>query len=307
MAEQNINEKIVCAYLYAITNYGYPPKVDTYLEQIEEMASLGFTSIELEGIREKNLLQVYQLKDAIKEKINELNLKIPYFCIVLPGLASLNKKIKDEQLVLFEKGCEIAKAVGAKSVLDNGPLPPFTFKDDIPVTRHYNSKSLANAFIPENLNWEKYWSELIATMQTLCDISASYGLNYQVHPAEGVLASTTDGFLYMLDQVKKDNLKFTFDTANQFAVRENLSLSLHRLKDHIEYIHVSDNSGDRIEHLEVGKGNINWDIFFETVDAIGFKGDFGIDVGGDESMIENLNASYINSAKFIESKLFKKV
>jgi sugar phosphate isomerase/epimerase len=305
--ENRINEKIVCAYLYSITKYGYPPPVDNYLKQIEEMAELGFHSIELEGIRESNLMEIFELKKDVKNKLNELNLKVPYFCVVLPGLSSIDDGKRNKQIELFEKGCEIAQTIGAKSVLDNGPLPPFTFDGDIPITRHYNSYSLANAYFPKNLNWKEYWDQLIITIRILCDISGKYGLTYNIHPAEGVLASTTDGFLYMHDQVKKDNLFFTFDTANQFAVHENLSLSLHRLKDHIEYIHVSDNSGSRIEHLEVGKGNINWEIFFETLDVIDYKGDFGLDIGGDESGVINLDRAYTNSAKFIQKKISAKI
>ena len=304
--ENKINNKIVCAYLYSITKYGYPPPVDSYLKQIEEMAELGFSSIELEGIRESNLMQIYDIKDDIRNKLTEQNVTVPYFCIVLPGLSSLDDWERKKQVELFEKGCEIAHTLGAKSVLDNGPLPPFTFDGDIPITRHYDSSSLADAYIPKNLNWKEYWDRLVETLKILCDIAASYGLNYNIHPAEGVLGSTTDGFLYMYELVKKDNLFFTFDTANQFVVRENLSLSLHRLKDHIEYIHVSDNGGSRIEHLEVGKGKINWDIFFETLDVIGYKGEFGLDIGGAESGVNDLDSAYKSSAEFIENKLLIK-
>lgn len=307
MIKKKFSPNIVCAYLYAITKHGYPPPVINYLHQIEEMANLGFTSIELEGIREENLSAVYNIKDKVKEKLDKLNIRVPHFCTVLPGLSSLEEKVRDKQISLFEKGCEIAKTIGAESVLDNGPLPPFTFEGDIPITRHYDSKTLANAYIPKNLDWKKYWSTLIDTLRTLCDIAAKYELTYQVHPAEGVLCSTTDGFLYTHDAVKKDNFKFTFDTANQFAVKENLSMALHRLKDHVDYIHISDNSGERIEHLELGKGNINWDIFFETVDLIGFEGEFGLDIGGEESAVYNLDEAYINSAEFIEKKFFNKI
>ena len=303
MSDKRFNEKIVCAYLYVITNYGYPPSIDNYLKYLEEMAALGFKSIELEGIREKNLMEVYAIKDTVKAKLDELDLSLPHFCTVLPGLSSLDESVKKSQIELFEKGCEIAQTLGAKSVLDNGPLPPFVFSDNIPITRHYDSASLSNAYIPTDLSWKKYWDSLTGTMRTLCDIAAEYGLSYQVHPAEGVLCSTTDGFLYMHDQVGKDNFKFTFDTANQFAVKENLSMSLHRLKDHVDYIHISDNSGERIEHLSVGEGNINWDIFFETLDIIGYKGDYGLDIGGAESNVSDLNKAYISSANFLESKI----
>lgn len=306
MSKNKFNNNIVCAYLYAITKHGYPPPVDNYLIQIEEMANLGFQTIELEGIREENLEEVYRIKNDIREKLEALQITVPHFCAVLPGISSLNDKVRKEQIKLFEKGCEIAIAIGARSVLDNGPLPPFTFEKDIPITRHYDSTALTNAYIPKNLDWEKYWSNLVNTLRTLCDIASDYKLTYQLHPAEGVLCSTTDSYLYMHDAVGKDNLRFTFDTANQFAVKENLSMALHRLKDHIDYIHISDNSGERIEHLEIGKGNINWDIFFETLYVIGYNGEFGIDIGGNESAVSDLDSAYLNSAKYLEENYFNK-
>jgi len=126
-----------------------------------------------------------------------------------------------------------------------------------------------------------------------------------MHPAVGVLSSTTDAFLYFYDAVKRDNLRFNIDTANQFVMKDNLALSLRRLKDHIDYIHISDNRGLKVEHLNIGEGSIRWDVFFETLDFIGFKGHLGLDIGGDESYVQDLDKAYIDSAKFISQKLTK--
>ncbi|MCB0847957.1 MAG: sugar phosphate isomerase/epimerase, partial [Bacteroidetes bacterium] len=79
---------ITCCYLYPITKYGYPPPAQDTLKHIEEMKNLGFQSIELEGIRETHLLQIYDQRFAIKEKLDQWQLQVPYFCAVLPGLGS---------------------------------------------------------------------------------------------------------------------------------------------------------------------------------------------------------------------------
>ena len=124
-----------------------------------------------------------------------------------------------------------------------------------------------------------------------------------MHPAVGVLSSTTDGFLYFYEAVKRDNLKFNLDTANQFVMKDNLALSISRLIDHVDYIHISDNRGKKVEHLPISDGNIRWDVFFETLDNLGYKGHFGIDIGGDESKVKDLDTAYNNAAKFITEKL----
>ena len=300
--ENKINEKIVCAYLYSITKYGYPPKASDTLSHIDEMVALGFSSIELEGIREQHLLEVYQLKDDLTQKLNTENISVPYFCAVLPALSAMDEQVTNHQLQLFEKACELAHSLGSLGILDNAPLPPFQFPKDIPIVRHYDEAVLNAAYLPKAISWKKYWDQMVSTYRTVCEIAKDYQLLYVMHPAVGVLSSSTDGFLYFHDAVKMDNLRFNLDTANQFAMKENLSLALRRLKDHIDYIHVSDNGGLKVEHLPIGKGNIRWDVFFETLDVIDFKGHIGVDIGGAESAVDDLDRAYLEAVEFIDQQ-----
>lgn len=301
--EQKYSARIVCAYLYIITKYGYPPPVENTLNYIREMRDLGFKSIELEGIRENHLLGMYDLRNEIKKELDENKMFIPYFCAVLPGLSSPDKHERTKQLKLFKKGCEIASTLGAKGILDNAPLPPYVFPEDIPVVRHYDEDVLSSAFFPSNLSWKNFWDYLIDTFREACDIAANFGLTYQMHPSIGVLSANTDGFLYFYDAVKKDNLRFNLDTANQFVMKDNLALSLRRLSDFIDYIHLSDNRGTKVEHLSAGKGTINWNVFFDTLAFIKFKGHIGLDIGGSESGVENIDEAYINTGEWLEEKL----
>ncbi len=298
-----INPRITCCYLFTISKYGYPPPAEKTLDFLDEFKLMGFKSIELEGIHKDHLNIVYGLRSQINQKLIALDLEVPYFCAVLPGLSSPDVKTRIMNLELFEKGCEIASIIGSKGILDNAPLPPYQFPDEIPVTRHYSEKALNLARFPDDLNWKRYWEQLIETFRIACDIAAEYNLTYQMHPALGVLASTADAFLYFHDAVGRDNLRFNFDTANQFFLRDNLQLSLRRLADYIDYIHLSDNRGYKVEHLPLGEGIINWESFFETLDLIGYDGFFGIDIGGEESNINNLEASYKHAADFLKTKL----
>ncbi|MEX0609502.1 MAG: sugar phosphate isomerase/epimerase family protein [Balneolaceae bacterium] len=297
-----IHPRITCCYLYTISKYGYPPAAEKTLDYLDEYKKMGFTSVELEGIRQEHLLKMFGMKEALKVKLDELELQVPYFCAVLPGLSSSNAKVRNENLELFRKGCEIASHFESKGILDNAPLPPYQFPDDIPVVRHYHEDVIQAAKFPADLKWDNYWKQLISTYRLACDIAAEYNLSYQMHPASGVLCATTDAFLYFHDAVGRDNLRFNFDTANQFALKDNLLLSLRRLADYIDYIHISDNGGERVEHLPIGNGVIRWDDFFETLDIIGFEGHFGIDIGGAESGVNDLDRAYTDAVTFIENK-----
>lgn len=298
-----INPRITACYLYPITKYGYPPKAENTIKYIDEFISLGFKSIELEGIREEHLLTVFDDRKKISGHLKYNNLEVPYYCTVLPGLSSPKEDERNKNLELFEKGCQTAAEFGSLGVLDNAPLPPYQFPDDIPIVRHYHESTIQAAKFPDDLNWNNYWKQLTSTYRDACDIAASYNLTYQMHPALGVLSSTTDGFLYFHDAVGRDNLRFNFDTANQYFLKDNLQLSLRRLSDYIDYIHISDNRGSQVEHLAIGEGVIRWNDFFETIDLIGFEGHFGIDIGGAESSVSDLDSAYQYASEFLESRM----
>jgi len=294
-----ISDRIICTYLYVITKYGYPPPAGDMIAHVREMSGLGFSSIELEGIRKDHLEQVYSNREELSTEIQRLGLHVPFFCAVLPGLASPDADERKENLLLFEKGCKVAHLLGSSGILDNGPLPPYRFPGDIPVVRHYDEEVMLAASLPSSLDWPEYWKALVGQYREICDIAARYGLAYHIHPSLGVLCSTTDGFLHFFDAVGRDNLRFTIDTANQFLFKDNLVLALRRLKGMVEYIHVSDNRGDRLEHLVPGHGAIRWDVVFEELDRGGFSGHLGIDVGGAETGIGDIDRAYRESAHWL--------
>lgn len=301
-AGESFNPHITCAFLYSITRYGYPPAAEGMVRYVNEMADLGFRSIELEGIGADHLARVYADREMIRQAIDARGLSLPVFCTVLPGLGSTDAAIRRKNLETFKRGCETAVALGAGAVLDNGPLVPYAFPANMPIHRHYSQEVLRNVGLPATLVWSEYWKVLAEVLRAACDIAAGYGLSYYLHPCTGSLTETTDGFLRLREAVGRDNLKFNFDTANQFFVRENLSLGLLKMGSDLDYIHISDNHGQRVEHLATGDGAIDWDMFFATLKRIGFKGQLSIDVGGDESGIADIDAAYLKTARWIEQK-----
>ena len=300
-----IHPDIVACYLYVITRHGYPPDASRSPLHLKEMAGLGFQNIELEGIRREHLEEMISLGKVLRERADELGLEIPVFCIVLPGLSAPDPVERDRNLELFAKGCDLAVTLGAGSVLDNAPIPPWIFPGEIPVTRHYGGKELARATLPAGLRWDHYWEELVETYREACDIAAGRNLTYQLHPCFGALVNSTDAYLLFAGEVKRENMRFNLDTANQFYMKEHLPLSLIRLEGHVDYIHISDNRGTKLEHLVPGTGNIGWEGFFVTLDTTGFHGKFGIDVGGAESGVADLDGAYRSTADWLTERWFK--
>jgi sugar phosphate isomerase/epimerase len=297
------SERIVGCYLYPITRYGYPPPAELTPTYVDELRALGFSSIELEGIREEHLRVVHGMARDLRRQLDRHAMTVPYFCVVLSGLTSRDARVREHNLELFELGCRTAVALGAEGVLDNGPLPPYAFPADVPIVRHFDEGVIAQAAIPADLDWEVYWQELVATFRRACDIAAQHGLTYLVHPSIGVLCSTTDGFLLFRDAVDRDNFRFALDTANFFLQRDHLPLALLRLAHHLDYIHLSDNRGLRPEHLPLGQGVIDWTTFFAAVDRIGYRGRFGIDIGGAETDVADLDLAYVEAAEAVSQRI----
>jgi sugar phosphate isomerase/epimerase len=297
------HERIACCYLYVITKYGYPPPVEKTADYLSEMKALGFQSVELEGIHPECIQWLYEHRAQVAKDVKAAAVDVPYFCVVLPELSSPDAAVREAQLAHFERGCDVAQALGAKGVLDNAPLPAYQFPGDMPIVRHYEEDVLMAASIPKDLDWQVYWDGLIDTFRTACEVAAARGLTYQMHPCAGVLSATTDAYLYFRDAVDRDNLRFNLDTANQFYLKDNPILSLRRLVDFVDYIHLSDTGGGHVSHLPPGEGVIHWDLFFETLDLVGFKGHLGVDVGGAESPIDDLDAAYKQTAGWIEERL----
>lgn len=299
----NYSERMCCAYLYIISRYGYPPPVQDTVQHIGEIAALGFRHIELEGIGGENIEYLYHHRDAIVGALTRHGCSVPVLCLVLPQLGSADGAERSAGLQLFEKGCATARALGADGVLDNGPLLPLSYPANMPVMRHYTDKLLGHLVPSRALDWPAYWDGLTATFREACRIAARYGLIYHLHPCEGCLTGSTDAFVNFSDAVGAPNLYFNLDTANQFFMKENLPLSVLRLADKISYIHLSDNSGMQVEHQAPGDGHIYWDGFFSTLQRIGYKGRFAIDVGGEESHINNIELAYKRSADWLDQQI----
>ena len=151
-----MRDNIVCAFLYAISKHGYPPLASATVQHIEEMMKLGFTHIELEAIGEQNIQYLFDNRQLIADKIKSSHLNVPIFCIVLPHLSSSDKSVITHNLELFDKGCQIAHALGAQGVLDNGPLPPYQYPPNMPIKRHYSIEDMMSMSLPEHFDWTEY-------------------------------------------------------------------------------------------------------------------------------------------------------
>ena len=124
--------KISCSWLYAISKYGYPPSLPDTYRALEDMAGLGFTHVELEGVRDENLQAVHGERKALKQRCDDLGLRVVNFCPVLPDLVHPEKARRVQALDLFKLAVEAATFFGCETIQTDSYTPALEFVGDTP-------------------------------------------------------------------------------------------------------------------------------------------------------------------------------
>jgi len=297
--------KISCAWLYAITKYGYPPSLKDIRKAMNDMASLGFRYIELEGgVVYENLYEVYDHRKELLEHAESLGLKIINFCPVLPDIVSMEPARKEKAFKALEKAAELTVFFGADTLQLDSFTPPLEFVGEHPYKEAISFGLQLRVKVNLEFNWEKFWQNMVNTFRKACDIAENHGLKLILEPRVGENISNTDAMLRLIDAVNKDNFGAVLDTGHLHAQKEILPLSVEKLGKKILYVHVSDNDGRDNYHLGLGKGTIDWEGVFLALKKHGFNRYVAIDIGG-TGFKGDLDKEVVESKKFLENLLKK--
>ncbi|RLB31785.1 MAG: hypothetical protein DRG87_01510 [Deltaproteobacteria bacterium] len=88
--------------------------------------------------------------------------------------------------------------------------------------------------------------DVIVSVENLCHV-------------EGTVAPNIKSFLGMCEQVDLATIGVTLDTGHSFV--DGLENTVSVIGEYVDHIHINDNSGQRSEHLELGRGNLD----FQTI------------------------------------------
>jgi sugar phosphate isomerase/epimerase len=288
--------KISCCWLYAITKYGYPPSLADTHRALKEMAALGFTHVELEGVREENLRAVHAEREGLKRRCDDLGLTIVNFCPVLPDLVHPEKAKRVQAIDLFKLAVEAAAFFGCETIQSDSFTPPLEFVGEAPYQEAIKYGQRFEVKVDPAFRWDALWGWLVDSIGTCADEAARADLKFCLEPRVGEIISNTDALLRLMDAVDADNFGAVLDTGHQHAQKEILPLCVEKLGSRIHYVHASDNDGRTNEHLAVGRGTVDWDGLFSALKKHGFSGYVAVDVGG----VPDVEAQYKESKVFLE-------
>ncbi len=288
--------RITCCWLYAISKYGYPPSLPDTYRAIEEMASLGFKNIELEGVGEENLQAVHGDRKGLKQRCDDAGLKVLNFCPVLPDLVHPDKSRRFHALDLFKVAVDVATFFGCETIQTDSYAPPVEFVGEAPYQTGLRYGQQYRVKIDAAFNWDDVWSWLTDSIGACADEANRASLRFCLEPRVGEIVSNTDGLLRLMDAVDADNFGAILDTAHQHAQKEILPLSAEKLGGRIYAVHAADNDGQSNQHLAVGRGTVDWESLFQALKKHDFSGPVMIDVAG----TQDLDAQYRESREFLE-------
>jgi len=289
--------KISCCWLYAISKYGYPPTIEDAFKALRDMAKLGFKFVELEGVRAKNLREVFKNKENLRTLCDDLGIEVINFCPILPEIVSLEEAKRKKALELFELGIEIANYFGCKTIQSDSYTPPLEFVGEIPYEETLKYGQQFQIKVDLNFKWKRLWEVLVNSIIQCNKKAKEAGLKLTMEPRIGEIISNTDALLRLMDAVNDENFGAVLDTGHLHPQKEILPLSIEKLGHGIHYLHVSDNDGRSNEHLGLGKGTIDWQGVFIALKKHKFNGYVAIDIGG----VPNIDEEYKESKRFLEN------
>jgi sugar phosphate isomerase/epimerase len=243
------------------------------------MKALGFKYVELEGVREENLREVYEHRHELKALCDDLGLIVDNFCPVLPDVVSLDEQKRQHALSLFDLACEIANFFGCTTIQTDSFTPPLEFEGLAPYKQMVDFGIQFKVKVDPQFSWEKQWQVMVDSFRTLAQKAADAGLKFCLEPRVGEMISNTDAALRLFDHVGHENLGFVLDTGHLHAQKEILPLSVEKLGKRIFYVHLSDNDSKTNEHLGLGRGTVDFEGVFLALKKHGFSGMVGLDIG----------------------------
>ncbi|MFP4655152.1 MAG: sugar phosphate isomerase/epimerase family protein [Methanohalobium sp.] len=217
--------------------------VDNPFNWVYELEDYGYTGWEIvqEGSQSINNESIKHIQELYETTNLNLTLHLPFSDL---NLSSLNPGIHQEVLHQMKNNLEIASDFVDLAVIHPGYLSPM------------------GAQVPE-----RAWNKTIESLQKVCDYADNCNIQVAVENMPNIphiFGKEPREMLDIISSVNRDNLGMTFDVGHANTMKM-VDEFLKECKDHISHIHIHDNTGERDQHLPLGRGNINWEHVFDEL------------------------------------------
>lgn len=122
------------------------------------------------------------------------------------------------------------------------------------------------------------WDNLRDRLKKLTDHVQNYGVYIAIEPEPLQIIDNTDDMLKMANEVESPYLKVNLDIGHAYITDPSLTESIRLLGDLIVHVHVEDIKDKIHNHLEIGRGDINFADMHSAFKEIGYQGFYVADL-----------------------------
>lgn len=291
--------KVTCGFTIPITLYGLPPRAESVLKVMKEIAAAGFTTMEMEITAGD--CQDYE--DKWQEIINlskELNLEVVSIMAVTYDLFSLDRAKREKTLKDLANICKMTTAIGAKMSTNCFYLPP----EMVPKERTsiYTGGPAVAVDVPENFRWSDLRQIVVDQLRKASEIASVNGLQFAMEMRAGDFISSVDGIISIFNDCSVENIGMVYDVAHAHAISEYLDLGIYKLGKYLKLVHLSDNDGTRPYHYQPGKGDIDFKLIIDTLKKNSYDGYLVVDISAIPNIMEEAVKMRAMLEKLIEEE-----
>jgi sugar phosphate isomerase/epimerase len=275
--------KVTCGFTIPITLYGLPPRAESVLKVMKEIAAAGFSTMEME-ITAGDCRDYEDKWQEIIDLSKKLKLEVVSIMAVTYDLFSLDQAKREKTLEDLDKICKMTAAIGAKMSTNCFYLPP----EMVPKERTsiYTGGPAVAVDVPENFKWSDLRQIVVGQLRKASAIAGSHGLQFAMEMRAGDFISSVDGIISIFNECAVENIGMVYDVAHAHAISEYLDLGIYKLGKYLKLVHLSDNDGTRPYHYQPGKGDIDFKLIIDTLKKTGYDGYVVIDISGIPNIME---------------------
>lgn len=272
-------------------------------QAIDIIGELGFDGIELIANSRKDVDEYWtdETIGRIRKQLERNHLvlnQFPFFQPVVEGLTSRDAGERKVSIEYFERGCRIAKKLGAPMV---NIVAPWARELSAPGTtylpRYFMGDPKAgekfHIDIASGYDFDELWHVFTQTIQACLERAKSYGLKFSIENHTHTMLPVTDSFLRLWDAVHDPALGCNLDCGWAMNQREYPPAAIHKLNKHLMNLHVRDVNATMREFVPIGEGVMDFKAIADAVKAIGFTGFLTLEQDGSGEKMRETCRRYI--------------
>ena len=273
-------------------------------EAIDIIGSLGFEGIELIANSRRDIDEYWT--DAtigrVRKQLERNHLvlsQFPFFQPVVEGLTDRDAEQRKRSVDYFERGCRIAKKLGAPMVNIVAPwarelsapstayLPRYFMDDPKPGEKFHID-------IAPGYGFDELWALFTQTMRVCLERAKAYGMNFSIENHTHTMMPVTDSFLRLWDGIRDPAFGCNLDCGWAMNQREYPPVAIYKLNKRLLNLHARDINATMREFVAIGQGVMDFKAIGDAVKAVGFTGFVSLEQDGSGENMQETCRRYVS-------------